>query len=40
VQGQTGFGPVGRQARPGAQEVPGAQAQVLGQQEPDAQLIA
>jgi len=40
VQGQTGLDPLGGQARPGAHEVPGAQAQVLGQQEPDADLIA
>jgi hypothetical protein len=40
VEGQARLDSVGRQAGPGAHEVPGAQAQVLGQQEPDADLIA
>jgi len=40
VQSQTRLDPVGRQAGPGAQEIPGAQPQVLGQQQPNADLIA
>jgi hypothetical protein len=40
VQSQTRLDALGGQARPGAQEVPSAQPQVFGQQEPDADLIA
>ena len=40
VQAQTGFHPLGRLAAPAQQEVPGSQAQVLGEQQPDADLIA
>jgi hypothetical protein len=40
VQGQAWFGPLGRLARPRAEQVPGAQAQVLGQEQPNTELIA
>ena len=40
VQSQASFDPLGGCARPRAHEVPGSQAQVLWQQEPDADLIA
>ena len=40
VQGQARLDSVGRQAGPGAHEVPGAQAQVFRQQQPNADLVA
>jgi hypothetical protein len=40
VQSQTRLDALGGQAGPGAQQVPSAQPQVLGQQQPNADLIA
>ena len=40
VQGQARLDSVGRQAGPGAHEIPGAQAQVFRQQQPNADLVA
>ena len=40
MQSQTRLDSLGGQGRPGAPEVPSAQTQVFGQQEPDADLIA
>lgn len=40
MQSQTRLDSLGGQARPGAHQVPSAQTQVLGQQKPNADLIA
>ena len=40
LQGQTRFDLFGGRLGPAAQQVPGSQAQVLGHQQPDADLIA
>ena len=40
LQGQTGFDPRGRLAAPARQQVPGSQAEVLGDQHPQADHVA
>lgn len=40
LQGQAGFDGAGRGAGPTAEQVPGAQAQMLGEQEPETDLVA